>query len=329
MATGPLYEADLVNKRQAIPDEVFCVERHKTPKFSWLSKRTVGANMLGQVTLEKYAQVPSTGILDGTPVTISRKQVKESADVCAQLFREPWAVTRLAEVTESAGVRDQVADARMWAMRNIRRQLEIQIGSNTDQASESGGTPWTMRGMMSWLQYAAQTTRPVPANFRSASASRYTGAMTAAAFTDTALAALFAAAFGETMDPLDLDLFVGATCKRMISEMTQADPYRVEGNEEVKNKVLLVSFDAGYARIHLDPFIAWDTATGAPTAYSPLSGVGINKAQWALEYLKGNAPANTNLAPDGSGARGYIDTIARLWSLNPQGQISIYTATDS
>lgn len=327
MATGPMYESDVVNKRQAIPDEVFCVEKHLTPVFSMLPKGTVGAALLGQVTMEKYEAVPSTGVLDGAPVTTSRKTVQESADVCAQLFREPWAVTRHAEVTESAGIKDRVGHERMWAMNRLRRQLEIQICSNTDQASESGGTPWTTRGILQWLNPSAQASRPVPANFRPASATQYTGSMKAASFTEAALKAMFAAAFDETKAPLDLDLIVGATAKSIISDMTQADPYRVEGTEELKNKVMVVDFDFGYARVHLSPFVAWDTATGAPSDYSPYSGFGINLKQWKLEWIKGNSPANVPLPADGSGTRGYIDCFARLWSLNPQGQISILTNT--
>jgi hypothetical protein len=314
-----------VNKRQAIPDEVFSVEKHKTPKFSMLPKGTVGANMLGQVTLEKYPATPSTGILDGAPVTSFRKQVKESADVCGQLFREPWAVTRLADVTESAGVKDQVGDARAWAMRRIRRQIEIQIGSNTDQTSQSGETPWTTRGMLQWLLPTAQASRPVPENFRPASATRFTSAMNSSTLTEAAVQALFLAAYNETKDPLDLDMFVGATVKQLISNLTQADPYRVEGTDELKNKVMVVSFDFGYARVHLDPFIAWDPATGESTAYSALSGVGINLSQWKWEWIKNNPPANVPLPADGSGVRGYIDCVGRLWSLNPQGQFSIYS----
>lgn len=329
MPTGPIYETNLVNKRNAIPDEVFNIEQGVTPVFSMLAKQNVGANMLGQVTLEKFPAAASTGILDGAPVTTVAYVARESADVCGQHFRRPWGVTTLAELTSTFGVANEAGNQKLWAMQILKRMIEVQICSATDCAAESGATPWTTRGILSWLSPSAQTTRPVPSNFRPASASQYTGSMTTAAFTDTALKALMAAAFGEKNAPLNLDLFVGATCKTVIGEMTQADPYRKDGLDTVYDRVMLVDFDFGTCRVHLSPFIAWDTSTGLATSYSPLSGFGIDKGQWSWEWLKGKVPANTNLPEDGSGSRGYVDAVGRLWSKNPQGQISIYTATSS
>jgi hypothetical protein len=327
MPTGPIYETNQVAKRDAIPDEIFMVEKDKTPVFSWLTKTTVEANMLGQVVLEKYPACPSTGVIDGTAVTTVEYVERETADVCAQWFREPWGVTRLAGATNTYGVKDEKGHQRAWAMKKLRRQLEIQICSADDCASESGATPWTTRGIFSWLSTTAQTTRPVPTNFLPGSSTQYTSAMNTSTLTDTALLALMQAAFDETHAPLDLDLFVGGTAKRVIGELTQADPYRMDGLDTVHNKVMLIDVDYGVARVHLAPFLYYTTSTGAASAYTPLSGFGLNKGQWAWEWIKGNAPANTDLAPDGSGDRGYIDCIGRLWSRNPQGQISIVSSS--
>lgn len=329
MPSGPIYESNLVAKRLAIPDDVFNVEADKTPIYSMLPKTTVEAAMLGSVVLEKFPNVASTGIIDGTAVTTVSYVGRETASVCAQHFRRPWGVSTLAELTSTYGVKDETGHQRAWAMMIVRRMIEQQIGSTDNSAEQSGGTPWTTRGILAWLQTSAHTTHAIPSDFVPASGTRYTGSMKAASFTDSELSALMKAASDAKKGPVDLDLFVGSSAKAVISEMTQADPYRLDGLDTVKNKVMVIDTDGGIARVHISHFVAVDTSTGAATAYSPFSGFGIDRSQWAWEWVKGKAPANTNLPADGSGDRGFVDAVGRLWSKNPLGQISIYTNTNA
>jgi hypothetical protein len=330
---GAMYEADMVGKRQEISEKIFNVESDKTPLLTLLKKGPTPNQMLMSWQGFVFPDAPNVGILDGVPATGRKSVGRELVEGCAQHFRREWSVTTLAELTAAAGVgRNEVGFQRAQAMILLKRMIAQQIGSADDCSVQSGETPWTTRGILSWISNSAQSNKPVPAALRNSAGSIYTGAL--ASLTEAAFRNLLEAAYGETKEPVSLDGFVGTDLKAVLDDFTQLYPtgtgtsqakaqYNVAGVEEYKNKVEWLRFSVGDVRLHLEPFLAYTGSTGAASAYSPKSGVFLNLDMWELAWLK--SPANTNLAADGSGVNGFIDAVGGLKCFNPRGQMKVYS----
>jgi hypothetical protein len=327
-----MYEANLVGKRQEILDAVFNVEAAETPFLSSLKAGKKPLQMLASWIAEVYPAVASTGIIDGTPASSPARVDRYELQGCAQFFRREWGVTTLAEVTETAGVKDEAGHQMMAAMLLIKRMIEQQFLSADDAAAQDGATPWGCRGVLAWLQTAAQTNYPVNAALRPGSGVIHTG--TVAALTETVFRTMLDAAYPVTKSPLTLDGHVGVDLKAHFDDWTNIFPvasttsqprtvYQGRDAKAYESQVDFLKFSTGLIRLQLNPYIAVTTSTGAATAYTPKSGVFLNSKMWDVGYLL--KPANTNLAKDGSGTKGFIDAVALLRCLNPLGQLKVYS----
>jgi hypothetical protein len=328
-----MYEAAQVGKRQEIADRIFNVQAEKTPFLSLLPQGPKPEQMLLSWVGEVNPAAASTGILDGTPATSPKKVDRYLIEGCCQHFRREWGVTTLAQLTNVVGAgRDEAGRQMAKAMMIIKRMIEQQILSNDDCAVESGATPWTTRGLLQWIVSSAQTNKPLPASFLVDSACIYTGAL--ASLTESAFRTMLEAAYDNVLEPVDLDGFVGTDLKAIMDDWTNIYPvasttsqprtvYHLADPSTYKNMVEFLRFSVGNVRLHLTNRIAHDTTTGAATTYSPKSGAFINMSQWDFAYLM--KPANTNLAPDGSGKKGFIDAVGGLRGFNPLGSLKVYS----
>jgi hypothetical protein len=329
-----MYETNLVGKRQEILDEVFNIESDKTP---FLSKLKIGKRplaMLATWVAEIIPDASSTGILDGTAATTPSRVDRYLLQGVSQHFRKEWGVTDLAVLTEAAGVKDEVAHQRELAMKLLKRSMEVQFLSSEDSTIEASSTPWTTRGAFSWLANAAQTQHIVNANLRPASACLYSDAV--ADLSESDFRTMLEAAYAAVKQPVNLNGFVGYDLKAVLDDFTNVYPvasttsqpktsYRIQGNSKYMEGVDVLSFSTGVVALELDPFILCTTSTGAATASTPKSGIFLNMDQWDIGYMQ--KPANTNLADDGSGKKGFIDAVAILRCKNPLGQIHCQCAT--
>ena len=329
-----MIESALVGKRQEILDEVFNIESDATP---FLSKLKIGKKplaMLATWVAEVIPDAVATGILDNTAATAPLRVDRYLLQGASQHFRKQWGVSTLAGITEAAGVKDESAHQMSLAMKLLKRSMEVQFLSDSDSTIENGGTPWTTRGVFSWLANAAQTQHIVPATLRPASAVLYSGAV--ASLTESLFRVMLEAAYAAVKSPVNLDGYVGYDLKAIIDDWTNVYPvasttsqprtaYRVEGNDKYMQGVDVVSFSTGKCAIQLDPYILCTTSTGAATASTPKSGIFLNMDQWDVGYMM--KAANTNLAPDGSGKRGFIDAVALLRCKNPLGQVMCQCAS--
>lgn len=328
-----MTEAALVGKRQEIIDDIFNVESEATPFFSLLKTGQTPNQMLLSWVAEVFPDVPSTGVIDGTAATTPLSLARYLIEGCCQHFRREWGVTTLAGLSNAVGVgRNEAGHQMMVAMMLLKRQMEQQFLSADDCAVETGGTPWTTRGVFSWLSASAQSVKPVNAAVRPSSSNAYTS--TFSSLTETAFRNMLESAFSETKDVLSLDGFVGTDLKAAMDDWTNVYPvasstsqprttYHVAGTTEYQSKVEWLRFSVGDVRLHINPFLAVTTSTGAATAYGPKSGAFLNMDLWDKVFML--KPANTNLAPDGSGKKGFVDAVAGLRCKNPRGQVYVYT----
>jgi hypothetical protein len=326
-----MYESAQVGKRQEIADKIFNVEAEATPFLSMLKNGPQPQQLLASWIGETYPDAASTGVLDGVPATTPLSVPRYTIQGTGQHFRREWGVTTLAQLTNVVGAgRNEAGRQMMLAMTLLKRMIEQQFLSADDAAAEDGSTPWTCRGVFEWLKNAAQTNYPVPAALRPAAAALYTGAF--ASLTQALFRALMVTASSARKGTLALTGLVGQDLKTTIDDWTNVYPvastssqprmqYTVAGNNVVKNFVDRLQFSCGTADLAVSHFLARTTSTGAAGTYSSKNGVFLDMSMWDVCYMQ--KPANTNLAPDGSGKKGFIDAVAILRCFNPLGQVKV------
>jgi hypothetical protein len=78
-------------------------------------------------------------------------------------------VSRLQEASDVAGVSSEVAQSKMKAMRELKRDIEACIGSDNDRQQEAPPAPYKLRALGKWISDTPGT--DVPAAFRTPTAS--------------------------------------------------------------------------------------------------------------------------------------------------------------
>jgi hypothetical protein len=326
-----MTEAAQVGKRQEIADKIFNIEAEATPILSMLKRGPTPNQMLATWQAEIFPDVPSTATPDNQAATAPDKIDRYLLQGYGHFFRRQWGVSTLADLTNIAGLsRNEAGHQLKNAMLLLKRMMEAQLLSADDTAADNGTTGFTLRGMLKWLENGEQAVLPVPASVRPASATNYTGAF--ASFTEASFKAIVDAAYQAKKSPVDWVGVLGSDLKAIFDDFTNVfntetntlaprTIYKVQGNDKYSNMVDFVKFSTGSARLMLSEFVNRTTSTGAVGTYSRKSGLFIDPKQWDLCFMKN--PANTNLAPDGSGKKGFIDAVAIVRCLNPLGQGSV------
>lgn len=329
-----MTELAQVGKRQEIADDIFNIQPEATPVLSMLKKGKMPNQMLATWQSEVYPDIASTPVVDGSAVSSYERVDRYLLQGYGHYFRRPWAVTTLADLTAVAGAgRNEAGHQLKAAMLLVKRMIEQQILSGDDTQADNGSVGYQMRGMGSWLSDSAQSVLPVDSNIRPATANHYTGAL--ASYTESSFRTQLESAYTEKKSPLSLVGIVDKDLKAVIDDWTNVYPvasstsqprtvYRVEGNSTYTNVVSQVKFSTGEASLMLSEFIDRDTSDGSADSVAG-NGYFIDPKMWDLCYM--SKPANTNLPPDGSGKRGYIDAVGIVRCFNPQAQLIVDCAS--
>lgn len=324
-----LYERDQNLKIQEVGDSIFIAESEKTP-FSRLIKRgKKPENMLSSWPVQKYPSRKFPGQMDGTDIATFNSTNRETIEAYAMwMMTEGWLVARLAELTKTAGVKDEKAKQMTDDGLILAQMIEKQLLSSMDTQKEAApGTPFQSRGVFSWLSTSAQTNNPVPANFRPASDCVYTS--TLALFRPSSMEAMLVAASTAKKAPVDLTGFVGIKLKAQMSawaqrqddvgSQTAIERYTMDASEKKLSHVVdFFEFDAGTVNTIPSFYLLNDSTTGEATANSPLSGAFVDLSMWELSFL--DNPASYEEPKKSGGPRGYHDAVYILKCLNPLGQ---------
>lgn len=328
-----VLEQTQIGKREALADLIAVAESEKTPYMSMLSKRKKPGNMDASWQMKGYRVAGHRGVVDGVDATDFNSTPRKRVHCYSQKIWDPVAVSDLAEESDVAGVGKgemaaQVADAFVTAAQIIERRV-LSAYDTADQAAPTSG--YETRGAFSWLATAAQTTFPVPAEFRPNSAQLYTG--TLAAFDETALLALARAAAKRRKGPTTLKGIVGIDLKAKFNDFTRYDATvgsftnvrrfnQNAADRQVVNIIDRVILDTGTIELHPSFFLATDADTGANTAYTDSSGVFIDMEMAALSYTR--LPRVFKLPYAGGGYKAVVDAIFLHQIDNPVGCFSAY-----
>lgn len=329
-----MYERDLSLKVLNLGDTIFNAESKDTPLTRLMPRGKKPEGMLCSWPVEKYRREGLGGTLDGTDKTSYSKTDREAIEAYAQWFRsEGYMVSRLAQLTATAGVpvaKEKANQATKDAI-SLAKKIERALLSIMDTQAESGGDAFQIRGILKWLDTAAQTNKPVPAGYRPSS--EFTGALST--LTPSEFEVLLEQASDEKEGAVDLLGVVGIKLKRRMSTWAQRDTeasataaalqsFDMKASDKKLIQVVDVfEFDAGMVKVVPSWNIACDVATGAATAYTPRSGVFVDLSMWELCWL--DQPGTYENPDLGGGPRGWHEAVGILKCKNPLGQRRVYT----
>lgn len=246
-----------------------------------------------------------------------------------------WLVTDWAELLETAGVPDEVADQRADDLILHAEMQEKQVLSTVDTRDEAQNVASRSRGAFSWVSPTAQTVLPVPDSYRPAAACQYTSAV--ASFAPSSLRGMIKAGAGQLRRRVDYMGFVGADLQEVMSGWTERQygdtniaksGYVVNMNATDKKFVQILNvfeFDQGIVTTAHSYNLACDEATGAASDYSAKSGLFLDMKLWDIRWYK--RPTAMAIEDQGGGPRGFHRSYYVLECSMPRGQLSVYTKT--
>jgi len=324
MALSTTY--NVAGDREDLTDFLTILSPEDTPKVSTFPKSKRMSNAYQEWQVDSLTAVNFAGVPEGQDVLSFTNQAVSRARLgnYVQQFREQWMVSRLQEASDVAGISSEVANAKMKAMRQLKRSIEACIGSDNDRQQESPPLPYKMRALGKWINATPGT--DVPAAFRTPSANidtTTTGALGESAFND-----VFQSIFQQVGGRRSYSLFAGPSLKRSISKFQ-----RQEGTSTAKS--YMVTQDASEHKIDLDVTIYvgdFHTVTIVPDLFNgildaadPSTTTNQQKARGyvidpdlvGIGYMLG---IESNELPDlGGGRRGFILAALTLMVKNPLG----------
>jgi len=326
MSQGLVHPA--TGLREDLADVISVIDQKNTPVTSRIkagSDLTNGSVFSWQA--DSYNDPSFDGVLTNADVTTFDDPAKNRVLLSgrAQKFRRSIKVDDFAQnVDNVAGVgkKKEMARGVSRALIELKRDMESAFCSSNDSQEQSGVNPYKTRGLGSWISSSAQTDLPVPASFRTPSASINTTATSS--LTESDVAAVLQSVYEQTGTIDTMDLVTGPNLKKRFSEFTR---YSSGSNTALSTRQYTASLNdrtvistvdtyiGDFGTINLVPtlFNAKDAAAAVQSARGYLLNMDM------LEVRYGRRPRFQELEDQGGGPRGLVDAIAALVCWNPKG----------
>ena len=313
-------------KREDLGDKLIIIDARKTPMLATLPKGGSVKNTLFEIPLDDYAEPNTDGTPDGTPVTaFDNKAENRTKTGCRlQWFRKrTWRVGHVAQnVSDVAGVSDEIANAKAKCVVEMKRDIEAAIGSSDDSSADTGASGSKTRGLGSWIQTGAQTDQPVPSNYRATSGQISTTAM--ASTKDSTIRGILKTIASQSGSSDGFMGYCGDTYKETVSDLAKYDTASsptvairtFNQNKEsamIHDVVDIYKSDFGTVTFMLDYFLGYSGGTqtnGDTLCYY------VNNDY--IELRQNQKPQMVELPEDGGGRNGYGTAMMALCVTSPQ-----------
>ncbi len=313
--TGPTVKSgqgSAITNREDLSNELQLLAPEKTPLYSLCAKGSAKSTFY-EWPIDRLDDPNADGVSEGADVDVFDDKFAGLARVGSyvQKFRRSWRVSDLQNAVDSAAPVN-AAKAEVKAMRELKRDIEFAICSDSEMQQESGtGSPYKLRGLGRWLQSTAQSTNPVPEDYRTPTASILTAAPTEITTND-----LVASIFTENGETNNLTVVAGVTLRKRIAEFTRTDNnasetvYNVMQNATEKRVTLAVQvFDSDFGLLSI--------ANGNPKCMPAATrGYVVNPSFLGFNTL---IPfGSTRLENQGGGERGFVDMTGTFVCKHPK-----------
>jgi len=307
-------QGSAVSNREDLSNELSILAPEETPILSLCGKGKASATY-SEWTVDSLAAPATTGISEGSDVTSFSDKFADRARLgnYIQLMRRDYIVSNLQQAVTSVGPAN-VAQAEAKSMREIKRDIEATIASNNEMTVENGaGTPYGMRGLGKWIQSSAQSTNPVPTDYRTPS-----GSIIASTLSESSFNTMIGSIFAKNGEMNSLTLVANVALRQLISNFTRATPasagvtYHVNQDATSKQITLSVNlYDSDFGLVK----IVNGNPSCMPTASTNVGYV-LNPKYLGFNTL---IPMGaTRLENQGGGERGFIDVAGTLCVKHPQ-----------
>lgn len=324
-----LLEPQQVGKREDLADIMAIVDLKATPFTSRIRKSPKATNTLFEWLVDAYdaVQQPTDGIVDGTDVStyenhaVNRARLKSHV----QMKRRTARVSRMAEnVSETAGVSDEIAQATEKKTVELKRDIEAALLGGQDAQADNGAVPYVTCGLDRWISTTGPALYTVPTQYKPAAAQINSTAV-ASLTEDGDVQAVLQAIFDATGMTGEYVLFAGSTLRRRFTDMTRTianatstatkvRTFQYTGAvDKVSSTTTIFQGDYGTLEVESCSFIGVDTA-GAP---DKLRGYLCDMDKLRLRFNK--MPAAERFPDLGGGQRVNIECIFGLQVDNPIG----------
>jgi hypothetical protein len=301
-----------VGNREDLSDVLTILAPEDTPVTS-LCAKAAAKSTFHEWTVDELATPNADGINEGSDVTSFTDKFAGRARLgnYTQKFRRDYLVSDLQEAVTSVGPAN-IAQAQAKGMREVKRDIELSLCSNSDRQAEdgSGSSPYKSRGLGDWIDSAGPS--DVPAAYRTPSGSIITSALTESSLNDS-----LGSIYSKTGEMGNLTLVANVALRKVIANFTRlegsttATAYNVNepaGDKKVTLSVSLFDSDFGMVKIvNANPACMPAAETNEGYILDPkYLGVGTLIPM-----------GNTRLENKGGGERGFVDCAATLVCNSP------------
>jgi hypothetical protein len=337
-----LLEKNVVGKKTDWANYITLSDEHETPLLKRLPKGERPVNVVKHYQADTYETPTPSAWPEGkawdtfTSAGAQRKELQARVQYLVQTA----AVGKLAQdVTDTAGVNDELAREITKKMTVLARQIECHAASDQPSYADDGQTGNMFRGIGKWLQTTAQSDADsdVPASIRPASDQIFTGATTT--LYENTLKTVCQSMWTATgRMNRNLVLFGGASLINQIAEnfqwfkpsdaATQASAriaYREEGNATLGSRIS--TYESSWGTIELQP-TKWNIAvgfSGGSATYGPWRGYLLHPEMWMWHWNQ--KPTVYQPEYKGGAYTCAIEAIIMLLCKNPIGEAAFKSAS--
>ena len=309
------------SNREDLTDVLTILAPEETPILSSANKQKASATFV-EWTVDSLAAPATAGINEGADVDFDVASSDKFASRARlgnyiQKFRRQYKVSDLQEAVDSVGPA-KIAQAEAKSIREIKRDIEATISGTQNLDAEDGTNPYVLRGLGSWISNSAQATNPVPAAFRTPTAS--IADVTDDDFAESELNGIITSIFGVTGSSNNLMLVADTALRNDISDFARiggasGDSVRnvnYDGNSgSIKLSVDLYQSDHGVVSVvNANPDCAPTQAGQAG-----MQGYLVNPDYYGIHELI--PMGSTRLPNDGGGEKGFVDCALTLGVYHP------------
>lgn len=304
-------QGSAIGNREDLSAELALLAPEDTPVLSLCAKGKASSTYREWLT-DKLAAISTAGIPEGADVTAFDDKFASRARLgnYTQIFRKSWLVSNLQQAVTAASPANAAA-AEAKTIREVKRNIEGTICSANEMTVENGaGIPYAMRGLGKWIQATAQSTNPVPADYRTPSASVLTTSPT-----ETTFNGVIASIFSKNGEMNALTCVADVALRKVISGFTRtegsvtAKSYQINQDAESRKIMLSVTmFDSDFGTVSI--------LNGNPDAMPAQTGYLLNPKYLSFDTL---IPLSAQrLENQGAGERGFIEAVGTLVVKHPQ-----------
>ena len=319
MPVATTYNAG--TNREDITDDMTILEPQDTPLYSSLSKKVKPTAIYHQWPIDNLQSVNTDTTPEGHDITEFDNHAENRVLVgnYIQIMERTWKVSDLQQLVDAAGVEDEVANAKMKKLKELKRNMAARVCG--DFEASATGPNYGSRGLGNWIQNSAQSVAPVNSLYRTPTPSINTTATASLAEAD--INGVLTSIYRQGGSRANGKVFCGLTFKAAVSAFSRITgsnhrTYQVTQAAESKKITLNVtSYEGDFGTIDLIPDLFLGYGASTTQAIRDARAYFIDPALVGLNFLE--APYHMDLLNEGGGERGAYKTTFTLTVQNPLG----------